>query len=152
MSRRKSLTHNKKVIICTPEPTEWRFWDYKENGNNQIEIWYDGLSEDAQNMFDSLLKSNRKVKNVVHWIGFRKFLKGILEGSKIWELGFYSAVQHRVLAYCGPERMQATLLIGCFHKQGVYDPPDTFATALKRKSKLITGVGEHHERTIKTDR
>jgi hypothetical protein len=82
-SRRKALTHNNKVIKSTPEPTEWRFWDFTQNNNNAIEDWYKDLSEDAQNLFDSLLKNNHKVQNPINWIGFKRHLKGEFKGSGI---------------------------------------------------------------------
>jgi len=150
-SRRKALTHNNKVIKSTPEPTEWRFWDFTQNNNNAIEDWYKDLSEDAQNLFDSLLKNNHKVQNPINWIGFKRHLKGEFKGSGIWELEFQCGVQYRVIGLFGPGRKEATLLIGCYHKGRVYHPTDALGTALKRKTLLEQGAATHRERKIRTD-
>ncbi len=150
MSIKKWLTHNKKVIVL--EPKEWRFWDFTQAVNNAIEDWYnDELSENAQNLFNSILKINRKVENPTQW-GDLKFLKGKAGRERIWELRFYCDKRaYRVLGYFGPERKQATLLIGCYHKQGVYEPADALDTAIKRKKMLEEGRASFSERQVRTD-
>jgi hypothetical protein len=151
-SRKKTLTHNKKMIHLPPEPAEWRFWDFTQNDNDPIEEWYQDLSEDAQGVFRGLLKNNRKVKDPTQWIGFKGHLKGALKGSGIWELEFLSCnVQYRLLGVFGPGRREATLLIGCYHKQRVYTPANALETARRRKKLLEQGVATHRERKIPTD-
>lgn len=145
------MTHNKEVIKSASEPTEWKFWDFTHSDNNPIEDWYKTLSEDAQRLFQGLLKNNYKVENPIHWLGFKRYLKGELKGSGIWELEFFSGVQYRVLGFFGPRRKEATLLIGCYHKQKIYEPPNALKTALKRKEMLEEGIATYRERKIRTD-
>jgi hypothetical protein len=151
-SSKKKLPNHKKVIdLRCAEPSGWRFWDFSANDRDAIDDWYDGLSEDARYLFDSILKHNRKVGSPIQWIGFKRFMKGALKGSGIWELEFFSAVQHRVLGFFGPGRKEATLLVGCYHKQGVYVPPNALETAVRRKKMLERGEATHRERKITTD-
>ncbi len=140
------------MISLQTGPKEWRFWDFAQNDRNAIEAWYTTLAEDARNHFRAILKNNRKVANPVNWIGLKRFLKGALKGEGIWELAFRSeGIQYRVLGYFGPKRKEATLLIGCHHKQRVYDPPGALTTALKRKKMLEQGKATICERKIATD-
>ena len=125
-SRKKSLTHNKKVIILKPSPpTTWSFFDFVYlSGGTPIKGWYDSLSEYGQGLVDGLLKTNHKIENPIGWIGFRKYLKGELQGHGIWELGFYAdGLQYRLLGiFDGAKR--AIFLMGCYHKGGNYTPID----------------------------
>lgn len=143
------LTYHKKVIPSGPK--EWRFWDFTL-GRNRIEEWFQELSEGAQETLTSLLKLNRKIESPANWTGLR-YLKGDAKQHRIWELRFRAdGREYRVLGYFGPGRKEATLLIGCYHKQNVYDPPACIETAIENKKRLEEGTATHNERKIPLDR
>jgi hypothetical protein len=151
-SRNKALTHHKKVILYVSEPAEWQFYDFAVGDRNLIQEWLDGLSEDAENTFHSLLKSNIKVQNPINWTELR-YLKGVAKEHRIWELRFHADGRaYRVLGFFGERRKSAILLIGCFHKQQVYDPPDAVKTSITRKRLLEDTKATAIERKTPTDR
>lgn len=117
----------------------WTFFDYKSGmGNNQIGKWYDSLSAQEQSDFDEFLKILGKTKN---WD--KQDCKRLHSKQKgLAELRFSSCnKQHRVIGQFGPERYQFTLLLGCTHKQNIYDPPNAMDTALERKKALEKQTG-----------
>jgi phage-related protein len=126
----------------------WKFWDYVSlGGNNMIEEWrQQDLSDGARFLFDKLIKNIQKTENHLNWLGFRKFIKR--NKDKVWELGFSSDGRaYRVLGdFCGEK--QAVLLIGCYHKEGNYTPPDSIELAFTRKALLKNGTATHEERKI----
>ena len=133
----------------------WRFWDFVyTNNSNPIEDWYrDDLSDEARFVFDNLLKNICQVENHLEWGCFRGFMKGKLKEQRVWELGFRSdGRQYRVLGIFGPQRRNATLLVGCYHKQKVYTPPDALNQAYTRCNALSEGRATYHERKIRIDR
>jgi len=146
------LPHNKKVIQFHSAGV-WAFADFVYHyGANPIEDWYaNQLSEGAQNTFDSLLKDLHKTENHLHWGGFRGFLKGIAKKHHIWEVGFKAdGRQYRIFGkFAG--RKQVVLLIGCYHKQGVYTPADSIETAATRAQLLSEGKAKINARPIRTD-
>jgi hypothetical protein len=148
------LTHNKKVIELS-SPGLWTFWDFEyANGTDPIDDWYNkDLSEEAQYTFISVLKDCQKVELPEHWGAFKRFLSGNLRDYRIWELWFHADQrQYRILGVFGPERKSATLLVGCYHKQGVYTPPGALETAYMRAKALAKGEAKRRERKIATDR
>jgi hypothetical protein len=150
---RKPLTHNNKVIPLSPG-APWTFWDFcLSKESNPIESWYQSaLSDDGKFLLDSLLKSNRKTALPNDWVGFRKFLKGKPNKYKIWELGFRAdGRQYRVFGTFGTVRKQAILLLGCYHKGGVYTPPDSLEQAYKRARMLAENKAVIHARPINDD-
>ncbi|HVA95533.1 MAG TPA: type II toxin-antitoxin system RelE/ParE family toxin [Candidatus Dormibacteraeota bacterium] len=153
MSSKKSLTHHKKVISYTLVPVEWTFCDYSTAAGNPIENWVAGLSEDAENLFWSVLKNNRKVQNPIDWTQLR-YLQGDAKKHRLWELRFKADDKaYRVIGFFSDDRRKtAILLMGCFHKQKVYDPPGAINTAITRKGKLEKGEAIAIERKIPTDR
>ncbi len=155
MSREKVLTYNKKVIES--DSRVWSFVDFvypidsnPTNDSNPIEDWYSGLSEEAQDDFDGLLRDAHKTESHLNWIGWKRFLKGAARPERIWELQFVADNrQYRILGKFGSVRKQAILLCGCYHKQGNYTPTDAIETACKRSKALKNGDGRLHERQIK---
>jgi hypothetical protein len=150
------LQNHKKVIpFIQSEPSEWTFWDFVHpSGNNPIEDWYQGLSDAGRLLFDGLLKTNYKTKLPIHWIGVKRFLKGKPGEQQIWELQFYDKsrkLTYRVLGTFGSERKQAIILIGCYHKDSVYDPQGCIETATDRAKKVARKEVKPVERKIKTD-
>ena len=137
------LTYNKKVIEFD-FPGVWSFWDFQyPNNTDPVEDWYQELSEEAQFHFDGLLKDIHKTANPIHWVGFRRFLKGKSQQERIWELEFKADKrQYRVLGCFGNARKQAILLVGCYHKQRVYTPPDALDLAYKRRKAGVNPIFE----------
>lgn len=158
MSRKKSLTHPKKVIPF-PCADFWTFWDFALPGSDisPVEKWRRSLGEEAEKSFSSLLKLNRTSPTSLQWVGRGKhfFLEGKSKEARIWELCFRDAdnVQYRILGIFWPKHKekQATLLIGCTHKDKIYDPPNCLQTAIDRKKLLVNGLAIIHERKIRTD-
>jgi hypothetical protein len=62
-------------VIPFPVPPHWSFFDYVEGGINRIEEWYQELSQEGKDTFDTLLKNTSKIGNHLDWGGF-KYLKG----------------------------------------------------------------------------
>jgi phage-related protein len=144
------LTYNKKVIQ-SQQPTTWTFVDCVCGGTNPIQDWYENdLSEEAQDLFDALLKNISKTEQHTNWTGFRRFLKGEqVQKQRIWELEFRADKrQYRVLCKFGTKRKEIILLMGCYHKQSVYTPADAIDQATKRAKKLSEGEAYTCERAI----
>ncbi len=158
MSSKKSLTYSKKVIKF-PSPEFWTFWDFIAPGSDAspIEDWRKGLGEEAEKAFNVILKTNRTSPTPLQWVGRGRhfFLEGKSKGARVWELCFNDSdnVQHRILGIFWPrhQEKQATLLIGCTHKQQIYDPPDCLGTAIRRRQLLEDGKAKIRERKIRTD-
>ena len=148
--------HKKVIPFPKEEPSEWSYWDFTQpSGNNPIEDWYQGLSDEGRLLFDGLLKLNHKTPLPIHWSGLKRFLKGKPGEQQIWELQFYDQSQkttYRILGMFGSARKQAILLIGCYHKGSVYTPPDCLETAVKRAKMVARNEVQVVRRPVKTDR
>ena len=142
---------NHTKVISFPHGPEWTFHDYVEGASNPIEAWYQELSDAGKFQFDSLLKNLSKTANHLEWIGF-KLLKGEPRKERVWQLDFIAdGRQYRVLGVFGSVRKTAVLLLGCYHKGKVYNPPDALETATKRAKKLRENKAGTRERKIKSD-
>lgn len=132
----------------------WRFWDFGTGPKDGlIDRWLGTVSERAEEAFNSLLKINMKEPIPLRWNGLRRIRGGDAQKEGIWELRFQTDnIQHRVLFFFGPNRWEATLLIGCNHKQAVYDPPDCISSAVTRKKLLMDGKAHYNERKVRLDR
>jgi hypothetical protein len=151
------LSNHKKVIpfssVWQPEikPTLWTFFDFKDGQNNVIQTWYDGLQEEEQDVFESLLKINGKEPLPISWQGC-KVLQGDAKSEKVWEWKFSCGrIQQRLLGVFGPNRREAIFLIGCNHKQKVYQPRDCITTAIKRAKLVKEGRVQLDGRTARSD-
>jgi hypothetical protein len=139
------LSYHKKVISFPKPPKpekadKWRFFDYLENGKNTINPWYEALSEEAQDVFDSILKQHAKTPLPIHW-GNSKMLQGEYKQERIWEWRFLAdGCQQRILGIFGNQRKEAIFLIGCSHKDDVYSPPKCLDMALKRAKDYRKGA------------
>jgi hypothetical protein len=103
-------------------------------GNNKIADWYEGLSVQEQADADEFIKNMRKTR-IWKMPAYRPKLAG---HDGIGELRWPSEKkQHRLVGYLKDGAYFA--LIGCTHKQQVYDPPDALDTADKRKSDIVEG-------------
>src|SRR5438128_11818852 len=98
-------------------------------GNNKIAQWREGLLVQERSDADEFIKNMRKTKD---WNlpNYRPKLKGY---KGLGELRWLSEnKQHRLVGYLKGGTFFA--LIGCTHKQQVYDPRDALSTADKRKN------------------
>ncbi|HME57981.1 MAG TPA: hypothetical protein VKF63_06570 [Terracidiphilus sp.] len=138
------MQNHKKVI---PFPSSgWRFFDYAD----EIEDWYQGLSEEGRDTFDTLLKTNSKATIPLQWSGC-KMLKGKCKKEGIWEWRFFADdCQQRLLGIFEGHRT-AIFLIGCSHKQTVYKPPDCLDTAIKRAREVRDGQAKLSKREVRSD-
>lgn len=136
-----------------PPLTLWTYWDFVyENGTNPIADWHKDLSDDAKNLLQEILKTNKKTDNPINWRNFKRFLKGEADKEKIWEIEFKADdIQHRLFGVFGPGRKEATFLIGCYHKQRVYEPHDCIKTAIERNKLSKEGRAGRYERKIRLD-
>lgn len=134
------------------QPAKWTFLDYVDGASDPIEDWYQNLSDEAQELFHSVLKNISKTEIPTQWVVWKGFLEGKLKEEKIFELYFRAdRRQYRILGKFGDKRKQVILLIGCYHKEGNYTPTDALETAYKRAKSLKQGGGGLRERKIRTD-
>lgn len=113
-----------KPILCYVSPA----------GNNKISEWYSGLSVGERADADEFIKNMRRTKD---WRmpAYRPRLKG---HGGLGELRWFSQnKQHRLVGYLKGGTFFA--LIGCTHKQNIYDPADALSTADRRKSDVEGG-------------
>ena len=149
-SRENSLQNHTKVIPF-PVSAYWSFFDYVEGGVNRIDEWYQQLSLEGRDTFDTLLKNTRKIESHLQWGGF-KYLQGKPKAERIWQLDFRADKrQYRLLGVFGSIRKQAVLILGCYHKGDVYTPKEALNTACKRAKELREGRATIHERKINHD-
>jgi hypothetical protein len=136
---------NHTKVIALPV-LQWRFFDYADD----IDIWYQGLSEGARDILESLLKVNSKARDSIQWTGC-KMLQGACKQHGIWEWRFRDgAVQQRLLGIFGSERKTAIFLIACNHKDNVYKPVNCLDTAIKR-AKTVKSGAKFRERQIRSN-
>lgn len=118
----------------------WRFRCFvSTNGRNVITDWYEDLLPKEQADFDAEIEIWR---TQAKWDS-RDFepLKG-QKYKSLFEHKFKSCgKQHRVFGCFGPDPGQYTLLLGCTHKDKIYDPPEAFDTALRRKNQRARNIG-----------
>jgi hypothetical protein len=143
-------------MIQSEEPDVWTFVEcaFRSSGNRPLDDWYENkLSEEGKFLFDALLKTNHKTKDHREWQGFRGFLKGKAEPHRIWELGFRAdGCQYRVFGiFRRNVRRQAILLVGCYHKMGIYMPPKAIKSACELVKEIERGRVDFYERKINSD-
>ena len=106
----------------------WRFEDVVLPSKvNPIEDWLEDQGSAVAAELDTLITYLATEPN---WQApqFKRLTAGL------GELRFKeSKVQYRVIGCNGRAGRVYVLLIGCTHKQNVYDPPNTMATAGKRR-------------------
>jgi hypothetical protein len=111
-------------------------------GNNKIADWYVDLSIQEKADVDAFLRTMRKTGD---WQmpNYRPHLR-VVKGAKasqvrgLGELRWITGKkQHRLLGFFGDGVWYAVL--GCTHKQNIYDPSDALATAVKRKNEIQKG-------------
>jgi hypothetical protein len=123
----------------------WRFFDYcSPAGNNLIEEWYWGISDEARAEFDVTLKTLAITRD---WHGLWQFEN--LGRDGLCEIRFKSGnVQYRPAGFFGPNPHCFSIYVGCFKKGKVYQPPDAFDLAAKRRRLVLRGEATLNERII----
>jgi Phage derived protein Gp49-like (DUF891) len=123
----------------------WRFFDFhSEANNNLIEEWYKARDAQVRADFDTTLKN---LSIASDWRGMKEFKH--LGRKGLCEIRFKTAnVQYRVAGFFGPGERTFSLFVGAVKKQKVYDPPDAFDRAIKRRDGLKQGKGSLRERII----
>lgn len=113
--------------------------------------WHDSQTEEVQDNIAAVLKDSAKTQDHLQWSAWRKYLKGTAKEQKIWEIGFKAeGRQYRLLGVFRPGK-RAILLVGCYHKNAVYTPPDAIDTAIKRAKALLQGTGTTNARPISSN-
>ena len=108
-------------------------------GNSKIADWHMDLSAQEKADVDAFLLIMRKTGD---WQmpSYRRQLRAIkgVKASQVRGLGELRWIsgkkQHRLLGFFGDGVWYAVL--GCTHKQNIYDPADALATAVKRKNEI----------------
>ena len=125
---------------------KWRFFDYAG-----FEEWYWGLSEEGRDTFDSMLKTNWNTPIPKYW-NSSKMLQGEYKQEGLWEWCFFAdGCQQRVIGIFGMKRREAIFLLGCTHKQRVYQPTDCLNTALKRAKEVQQGKATLNGRAVRSN-
>ena len=103
-------------------------------GNNKIADWYAGLSVQAKADADEFLKDMRQSRDwkPPNYRPRLRDLKGV--GELRW---FSEGKQHRLLGFFREGSWCA--VVGCTHKQNVYDPSDAPSTAKSYKGQIERG-------------
>ena len=120
------------------EPWLWSFEEFQSpSGRNSISDWRRGLSPARRAVMDVFFDRIAKMEK---WpTGMCDPIRGHHPGC--WELRWVAEkVQHRIFGYYSGDRL-FVMLIGCTHKQQVYDPPEAFQTLKDRKRKISQGEG-----------
>lgn len=113
-------------------------------GNNLIDEWYWDLPDEAQAEFDVTLKTLSIRED---WRGLSEFDNLGREG--LCEIRFKAGkVQYRPAGFFGPGAKCFSIYVGCKKKGNVYNPPDAFDLAIKRRSKVIRREAFLRERII----
>lgn len=118
----------------------WKLQQYvTSGGRGAIEDWYKKLPPGARADCDTFLKLMVKLKSWEKMPAF-KLLGGGLSELR-WKSG---GVQYRILGHRLREH-EFLMLIGCTHKQKIYDPPDAFQTAKRRLKEISKKEASYRE-------
>jgi mRNA-degrading endonuclease RelE of RelBE toxin-antitoxin system len=123
----------------------WRFFDLVK-GRNVIEDWRAGIGSTGRLAMDALLKNTTKIENQLEW-GARD-LKGAPKKEKVFELKFKADKKEYRLAFIFQPEHSVILLMGFYHKQKVYYPPDAIKTARNRAEDYRANRANAIERKI----
>lgn len=114
----------------------WTYFDYvSPAGNNLIVKWLDDLTIQERSDLDAMLEIMSKQmhwqKPDFKWLSGKKY-QGLGEVTFKSEQG----TPLRLIGTKGDTPNSFIFLIGCSHRERIYDPPDAIDTAVKRKKKL----------------
>jgi hypothetical protein len=106
-----------------------------KSGNNKIAEWYSELSGGEKADADEFLTIMRKVP-FANWKmnDYRSRLKG--KAQHLGELRWQSEKkQHRLIGFFSQGVWYAVM--GCVHKQNIYNPPDALNTSERRRKEIL---------------
>lgn len=134
------MIHSKAVEL----PKRGKLWTFLEfvsaGGRPQITDWYSNLPPDVRAVFDDRLGFLAIHERKDWQLPEFRMLRGKEGRERISEIRWaVGGVQWRVLGFFGLAQMQYTILLGCTHKQGNYDPRDATDTAIRRKKSIERG-------------
>ena len=113
----------------------WKFWWYNDPiGRDPWRNWYDSLDGAGQGRHDivfDFLESRPK------WS--EPYSKKLTDEDDLVEIILKTKIQHRLMGFYWPERLNFTILLPCNHKGTVYDPPNAIETAKSRIKELKNG-------------
>jgi len=113
-------------------------------GNDLIEEWCLDLPEEAQAEFDVTLKALSIAED---WRGMPEFKN--LGRKGLCEIRFKCGnIQYRPVGFFGPGAKRFSIYAGCYKKGKVYNPPNAFELAMKRKGNVERGEATLRERII----
>jgi hypothetical protein len=114
-----------KPVCCYVSPA---------SGKNKIAEWYEGLLAQERADADEFIKNMRKTQD---W-SMPDYRPRLVGHKGLGELRWRSEEkQHRLVGYLKGGMFFA--LIGCTHKQQVYNPANALDTADKRKKEIESG-------------
>ena len=100
-------------------------------GNNKIADWYAGLSVQEKADTDEFVKTMRKTRD---W-QMPNYRPRLRNGDGLGELRWESeGKEHRLIGFFWRGYWYA--VVGCIHKQKVYNPHDALETAKRRKKQI----------------
>ncbi len=125
---------------------EWKFWKFADylspSGENPLSDWKQRiLSVQQRADIDALLGILRKTR-IWSPAVFRPRMRGYDELSEIRLKS--DGIQIRLVG-CFKPGFRYILLIGCTHKQQIYDPKDALKTAERRKRQIDRGEATFRE-------
>jgi hypothetical protein len=104
------------------------------SGNNKIADWYEGLPTQCRPDADEFLNNMRKTRE---W-QMPNYRPRLRDGGGLGELRWRSENRkYRLLGFFKDGSWYA--VVGCTHKQQVYDPADALLTAKKYKKQIERG-------------
>lgn len=105
--------------------------------------WYDGLNDQAQAAFDTILEFLTQREH--HEWGRPEYAPLTGKHSGLGELRFDAGkLEYRPIGCFGPGRSVFTVLIGATKKGRQYDPRSALDTALERREVVLKDAGRSH--------
>lgn len=102
-----------------------------ERRESTVHSWYQGQTPKARAVFDTTLKY---LRDRLKWdMPYARVLEGECDG--LIEIRFKAEkVQHRPLGFYGPLILEFTIVFFATERDGEFNPPNSCATALGRKT------------------
>lgn len=119
--------------------SRWTFRSFlSERPESAVHSWYQGQTPKARAVFDTTLKY---LRDRLKWdMPYTRVLEGECDG--LIEIRFKAEkVQHRPLGFYGPLRLEFTIAFFATERDGEFDPPNSCAIALGRKT-IVCGNRE----------
>ena len=131
MSAQPLAGHNKKVISCSRRILCF----VSPTGKDKIRDWYDDLGPAERATADAFIKTVLRKQD---WVMpyYLPALSGSKDLKRIGELRWIcNNVNHRLVGYL-MNGVDFAAMIGCTHKQQVYNPASALETAITRRKQI----------------